>query len=301
MMTFDHDELALVRTTLRHALESNDAAELPKSLLAEGWTDLVDADAAGAITALAEEAGAARSNAPILDVAVLWAVDRDDIDTTAVCVNGLALAGAERASRVVGVSDSGLSSVAAADIRLEPAGGFDPDLGLQRVTGTVPAGAATDADAARACAVGRLALASQMAGAVDQMLADTLAYVTEREQYGRAIGSFQSVKHRLADVKVAVTAARAAIATAWAELDTEDGSTLARSAKCLAGRAQTLASTHCFQVHGGIAFTVEHGFESWVRRGLLLDLLLGDQRELQREVGSALIERNAVPRVPQLY
>ena len=65
-------------------------------------------------------------------------------------------------------------------------------------------------------------------------------------------------------------------------------------------RAQHVASTHCFQVHGGIAFTVEHGFFQWVRRGLLLDQLLGGHERLTAELGRRLIERSGVPRVPQL-
>ena len=140
-----------------------------------------------------------------------------------------------------------------------------------------------------------------MVGAAEQMLLDTLAYVNERKQYGRAIGSFQTVKHRLADVKVAITAARVGIEAAWANAEGEDGALLAIAAKCLGGRAQQLASTHCFQVHGGIAFAVEHGFQQWVRRGLLLDLLLGGHVPLTEELGRRLIARGGVPRVPNLY
>ena len=53
-------------------------------------------------------------------------------------------------------------------------------------------------------------------------------------------------------------------------------------------------------MHGGIAFTVEHGFHQWVRRGLLLDHLLGDHRQLTREVGRAVISAGRPPRVPAL-
>jgi alkylation response protein AidB-like acyl-CoA dehydrogenase len=187
-------------------------------------------------------------------------------------------------------------------VELAAARSFDPDLGLQRVTidgDPTPIG---DADAAaNAIATGRRALASQMVGACEQMLADTLEYVNARHQYGRAIGSFQTVKHRLAEVKVATTAARNGTAAAWEHADGPDGATLAIASKCLAGRAQQLASTHCFQVHGGIAFTVEHGFQLWVRRGLLLDHLLGGHEQLTAELGRRLITAGAVPRVPQLY
>lgn len=132
------------------------------------------------------------------------------------------------------------------------------------------------------------------------MLTDTLTYVTERHQYGRAIGSFQSVKHRLADVAVATTAARSALTAAWEHADSDHAVTLAIAAKCLAGRAHALASTHCFQVHGGIAFTAEHGFQHWVRRGLTLDLLLGGHETLTRELGQRLMTTGDLPRLPRL-
>ena len=102
------------------------------------------------------------------------------------------------------------------------------------------------------------------------------------------------------EVKVAVSGAKAACSAAWEEYDTPNGSTLAIAAKCLAGRAQQMASTHCFQVHGGIAFTVEHGFNQWVRRGMLLDVLLGPHAQLTSELGRRLIVAQSVPRAPAL-
>ena len=51
-------------------------------------------------------------------------------------------------------------------------------------------------------------------------------------------------------------------------------------------------------MHGRVAFTVEHGFQQWVRRGLLLDALLGGHERLTHELGRRLIAAGAVPRVP---
>jgi hypothetical protein len=302
MMTIDADELALLRTSLRHVIDSHEPADVPRALLDEGWSELVAADPATAITALAEEAGAARSAAPALDMAVIWGADVDTDAATAVIVDEVALAGTERAKRFLCIANEGVGVVDAGLVALAPAGGFDPALGLQRARidgGDISP--LTDAAAACAIAAGRRALASQMIGASEQMLADTMAYVNERHQYGRAIGSFQTVKHRLAEVKVAITAARAGVAAAWEHADAEHAATVAIAAKCLAGRAQQLASTHCFQVHGGIAFTVEHGFQQWVRRGLLLDYLLGGHERLTKELGRRLIAAGGVPRVPDLH
>ncbi len=302
-MSFDADELALVRTSLRHVLDTHAPGDATGALIAEGWSDLVGTDAAAAITALAEEAGAARSAAPVLDLAVMHGAGLPADAETAVIVDGYVLAGSEKAARYVAVNADGIFGVSVDAVTLAPAGGFDPALGLRRAS--FDAAAATrvaDAAAAEAAlAAGRRALASQMVGASEQMLTVTLDYVRERQQYGRAIGSFQSVKHRLADVKVAITAARGGVTTAWAHADGPHGEALAMAAKALAGRAQHLASTHCFQVHGGIAFTVEHGFQQWVRRGLMLDHLLGGHEQLTRELGRHLIASTDVPRVPDLH
>jgi alkylation response protein AidB-like acyl-CoA dehydrogenase len=303
MTAIDADELALVRSSLRHVIDTNDVTTVPGALLAEGWTDLVEVDAATAIIALCEEAGAARSAAPVTDLAVFWGAGRPADATTAVILGDVTLAGADRAREFLWLTDNGLVTCDADAVALTPAGGFDPALDLRRAT--VSDAAHLDREgpavAADAMAAGRRALASQMVGAAEQMLTETLAYVTQRYQYGRAIGSFQTVKHRLADVKVAITAARAGVLAAWERANDTDAPLLAIAAKCLAGRAHHLASTHCFQVHGGIAFTAEHGFQQWVRRGLLLDFLLGDHQELTRELGRQLRAAGAVPRVPDLY
>ena len=303
MSSFDAAELELIRGSLGHVLDSHSPAEVPTALLAEGWAELLDTDAGAAITALCEEAGRARSAAPVTDLAIVHGAGLPADATTAVILGGHVLAGAERAERFLCITDEGIAVAHAETVELAPATGFDPALGLSHatITGTDRDPAGDAAAAVTAIAAGRRALASQMVGAVDQMLADTLAYVTERHQYGRAIGSFQTVKHRVAEVKVAASAARATVGTAWEHADGPDGPTLAIAAKALAGRAQQLASTHCFQVHGGIAFTVEHGFHQWVRRGLLLDHLLGCHDELTRELGRRLVAAGDVPRVPNLF
>ncbi len=298
----DVGELDLVRATLRHVLDSHPPADVPAALLEAGWAELVAAEPAAAISVVSEEAGRSRSAAPVTDLAILWGAGLEPAATTAVVIEGIALCGAERAARFVWLHGDRLTEVDAAAATLSPARGFDPALGLTRVTADPQHGEAIAGAAAveRAVAAGRRALAAQMVGTVEQMLAETLDYVSARHQYGRAIGSFQTVKHRLADVKVAVAAARAAVTAAWEASDTPDAGTAAIAAKCLAGRAQQLASTHCFQVHGGIAFSVEHGFQQWVRRGLLLDFLLGGHEQLTTEVGRRILASGKVPRMPAL-
>jgi hypothetical protein len=301
--TIDAAELDMIRASLRHALDSASPADLPGLLLAEGWADLVDAAPAEAITALCEQAGSARSAAPAADLAVQWGAGLAADAGTVVLYDGVALAGGNRATTFLTLSSSGIARLPSEAVELSPIGGIDPTFGLLRATAlpTTPDLIGGPDQTAAAIAVGRLAFASQMVGAAEQMLADTIAYVLERHQYGRAIGSFQTVKHRLADVKVAVTAARSATRAAWETAGNQTGDITAMAAKALAARAQLLASTHCFQVHGGIAFTVEHGFQTWVRRGVVLDHLLGSHETLAREVGQRLIAARDTPRVPDLF
>lgn len=308
--TLTIDEVNLIRSSVRQVLATTGPALVPSALVEMGWPDLVQDAPADSFTVLTEEAGRARSVAPVADLAVVWGAGLGSQPTTAVMIDGLVLSGAERAERFLCLSTDlstavpSMHLVDASAVSLQPVQGFDPALGLSRATVELSSAEGV-ANASGAIAAGRRALASQMVGACEQMLTETLAYVNERHQYGRAIGSFQTVKHRLADVKVATTAAKAAVAVAWkvAESDgsDDDATTLSIAAKVLAGRAQQLASTHCFQVHGGIAFTVEHGFQQWVRRGLLLDLLLGGNDQLTVELGNRLIAQGRVPRVPNLW
>jgi alkylation response protein AidB-like acyl-CoA dehydrogenase len=72
------------------------------------------------------------------------------------------------------------------------------------------------------------------------------------------------------------------------------------AAKCLAGQAHQLAAAHCHQVHGGIAFTKEYGFHRMIRRGQLLDALLGSRVDLVAALGRQIADEGRVPRTPRL-
>ncbi|OXY95647.1 acyl-CoA dehydrogenase family protein [Streptomyces diastatochromogenes] len=140
-------------------------------------------------------------------------------------------------------------------------------------------------------------LAAEAVGAADRALERTVEYVGQREQFGRAIGSFQAVKHRLADVYVGVQAARsAAYYAAWATAHESEGA--ARSAS-LEGRwretggrvgglalAQALEALRCaageaVQLHGGIGFTWEHEAHLYFKRAAGDELLFGPVHRLR--------------------
>ena len=132
-----------------------------------------------------------------------------------------------------------------------------------------------------ALAAGRRALGWWLVGSSRAMLALARQHALDRVQFGRHIGSFQAIRHRLAETLVAIEGAEAALETASAEPD-ELASLLAKAA---AGQAALTTARHCQQVLGGIGFTAEHQLHRHVKRSLILDGLLGSARELTREAG----------------
>ena len=140
---------------------------------------------------------------------------------------------------------------------------------------------ATGEDAARAVAAALTAgagvLASEQLGVAERCLEMTIAYVKERHQFARPVGSFQALKHRLADVWVAVTQARAAARYAAACLAAGDPDTpvAVALAKAACGDAAVLAAQECVQLHGGIGFTWEHPAHLLLKRAKSGSLALG--------------------------
>ncbi|MEU6143201.1 acyl-CoA dehydrogenase family protein [Streptomyces sp. NPDC047081] len=128
-------------------------------------------------------------------------------------------------------------------------------------------------------------LACEAVGAADRALERTVEYVKQREQFGRAIGSFQAVKHRLADVYVQLQAARsAAYYAAWAAGQGESAGGLAL--------AQALEALRCaaaegIQLHGGIGFTWEHDAHLYFKRAAGDELLFGPVHRLRAHAADA--------------
>ncbi|GAA4914748.1 acyl-CoA dehydrogenase family protein [Streptomyces coeruleoprunus] len=133
-------------------------------------------------------------------------------------------------------------------------------------------------------------LAAEAAGAAAHCLERTVRHVRDREQFGRPIGSFQAVKHRLADLYVQVQTARsAAYYAAWDPMAA--GLALAR---CL--EALRTAAAETVQLHGGIGFTWEHEAHLYVKRATADELLFGPVHRLRAQAarGDALFEGVAV-------
>ncbi|MFG2724388.1 acyl-CoA dehydrogenase family protein [Streptomyces canus] len=138
-------------------------------------------------------------------------------------------------------------------------------------------------------------LACEAVGAADRVLEMTVEYVKQREQFGRAVGSFQAVKHRLADVYVQLQAARsAAYFAAWAAVHDErrvGGLALAQALEAL-----RTAAAEGIQLHGGIGFTWEHEAQRYFKRAAADELLFGPAHRLRAHAADAarLFERAEV-------
>ncbi|MFE6285772.1 acyl-CoA dehydrogenase family protein [Streptomyces sp. NPDC057877] len=122
-------------------------------------------------------------------------------------------------------------------------------------------------------------LAAEAVGAADRVLELTVEHVRQREQFGRPIGSFQAVKHRLADVYVQLQAARsAAYYAAWAGAHGERIGGLALAQALQALRA---AAAEGIQLHGGLGFTWEHDAHLYFKRAAGDELLFGPVHRLR--------------------
>ncbi|MFD5387699.1 acyl-CoA dehydrogenase family protein [Streptomyces sp. NPDC127074] len=124
---------------------------------------------------------------------------------------------------------------------------------------------------------GRAALAAEQVGGSGHALDATVAFVAQRHQFGRPIGSFQAVKHRLADVLVALEAARSgsAYATACAAIASPQLPVAACAAAVVCSETFRLATAEYVQLHGGIGFTWEHPAHLYVRRARGAEVLFG--------------------------
>ena len=125
-------------------------------------------------------------------------------------------------------------------------------------------------------------LAAEQIGAATKCLDLTVEYTKDRVQFGRPIGSFQALKHRMADLYVAVQSARAVVNDAIAE----PSPTSAALARVAASEAFSKVAAEAVQMHGGIAITWEHDIQLYFKRAHGSAQLLGPPREHLRRLES---------------
>jgi len=132
--------------------------------------------------------------------------------------------------------------------------------------------------------LGVLCQAAQLVGLGRGLLEQASAYVTQRRQFGRAVGEFQAVKHHLADVLVALEFARPLVHAAAVTGSARDVS----AARVAAADAAYLAARAALQVHGAVGFTQEHDLSLWLLKVRALRSVWGTQTWHRRRVLDAL-------------
>jgi hypothetical protein len=288
----DAGERALLAETVDDALARATDADAALSEL--GWLDMLAAEPGAAIEIVFGALG--RHNLmstalddvlapePRADLAVLlppfgaWELGHTGLATARIAAAKELLVGTD----IVLVSD-----VTATRVR-----GIDPAAGLH----TVAFGDNSCSIRTEIVARTRVALAFQLAGAARAMLDLACTHALEREQFGRAVASFQAVRHRLAEALVAVEAAEA---SAGAALE-DGGPVTAALAKAIAGRSARVVAKHAQQVLAGIGFTTEHSFHRYLKRTMVLDGLFGSTDALVVDLGHRLLANRAVPTLIEL-
>ncbi len=132
----------------------------------------------------------------------------------------------------------------------------------------------------------RLIIAAQALGMAQRAFDDVLAYVKERKQFGRPIGSFQALKHRLADLATEIEATRLLVYDVAARSDENPGVTLPREAsmaKLKATEVAKQATLEGMQMMGGYGYATEYDMEGQVRTALVTTIY-GGTSEIQREI-----------------
>jgi alkylation response protein AidB-like acyl-CoA dehydrogenase len=150
--------------------------------------------------------------------------------------------------------------------------------------------------------VGSALLAAEQVGAGQHLLDLSVDYAKSRLQFGRPIGSFQAVKHRLADLLVDLEHARStAYHAVWALTDGSDDPALAVSiAQATCSAAFTRIAADTIQVHGGIGFTWEHQAHLYFKRATTDAALLGSAEQHRSRVAELVLDNAEAERVPRV-
>ena len=308
-------ELLAARSPFAKVREAAEAAQYDEALWREivelGWPGIAVAEEHGGqglgaveLAVLLEELGYACAATPFLATAVGAAViqaggtDEQRARWLPGLITGELRAGLGSADLVVDghgadvvvlLEDDGARLLAEADS--EPLVAIDPTRRFATVRGEGEPLAADVADRARA------AIAAEVVGVCQRALEMTLEYVKERKQFGVAVGSFQAVSHRCAQMLLHTESARStAYYAAWAA-DAEPsrlGEAAALAAAAAATGAREVAAS-AIQAHGGIGFTWEADVHWLYKRGEVDRALLGGAKRHHAALARAAAQRLAVP------
>lgn len=176
---------------------------------------------------------------------------------------------ADRADEVALLTPDGVTVVRGADLAAERVPVLDPKLHVAHITAGELGVGVPD--------LALTGLAATAVGACRRILDLVLAHVKQRVQFGRPLGSFQAVKHKAADMYVAIERARALTHFSALTIAEDDPrrTRAAHMAKAAAGECQRLALRHGLQLFGAMGFTWENELQYHLKRAQVCDLLLG--------------------------
>ncbi len=292
---------SLVRRIAEDQDAAGEPAQLWRTYVDMGWTELTDAAEAVELGILIEELGRATDPTPFLatltqftplapghaDPALCGSAVYQGV-TAARSGQGWILDGTarhvldgDRADRLAVVTPAGVFIVAAEQVSARRVSVFDPVMHVAEVTfAGVEVGhreRIAAADAKRAYDLALTGMALTIVGACQRVLDLVLDHVRDRKQFGVPIGSFQAVQHKAADMHIAIERARALSYFAALTIAADDPRRrLASSmAKASAGECQSVVFRHGLQLFGAMGFTWENDVQFALKRAKAGDLLLG--------------------------
>jgi alkylation response protein AidB-like acyl-CoA dehydrogenase len=192
--------------------------------------------------------------------------------------------------------ETALVIIAADDLGLivEPRPSFDPALPMfaARFEEARPHAVVAGPALARLTTAGSLLAAAEAIGAAQRIVDDARRYAAERRQFGRTIGSFQALRHILADMYVRAESGWSALLYAAAAFDegADEAAQAASVAKAYVSRGAREVAHGAMQVFGGIAFTAEHQAHHFLRRIVVRERQFGDAAHHERALGRALAQ-----------
>ena len=276
-----------------------DPGPLWQTYVGLGWTELTEPDSAVELGIVCEELGRATDPTPFLATVSQFAPLAPEVacnQAGAAVYSGVTAAhdgtdwrlrgtaryvlDGDRAERFAVVTDAGVFVVDAGSVRARRTPVFDPVLHVAEVTFDDVAAAESarrvvDVAAARERALTAMAL--HTVGACRRILDLSLEHVRNRKQFGVAIGSFQAVQHKAADMYIAIERARALgyFAALCLAADDPRRALAASMAKAAAGECQSSVFRNGVQLFGGMGFTWENDLQFALKRAKAADLLFG--------------------------
>jgi alkylation response protein AidB-like acyl-CoA dehydrogenase len=311
------DEREMLRDTVAKLIEKRSAPESVREAMASDrgydeslWTLLCEQVGAAALVVpeelggaggeladaavVIEELGRALVPTPLLGTTLaelaLLSADEPDADTIEQLAAGSSIGAVvfdpgfvingDVADVVIAVQEGRLTRWT--EFSAHPVTSMDPTRRLARVEAKATAELGPDPGIADVAAI---LLAVEQVGGASRCLDLTVAYTKERVQFGRPIGSFQALKHRMADMYVRVQSARAVVNDAVAT----PSPTSAALARVCASEAFSAVAAEAIQMHGGIAITWEHDIQLYFKRAHGSAQLLGPPRDYLRRLGNEVL------------